>query len=393
METILNPFAPVTPPPENQPLAQKPVPLQPLSNAPLHPSFHRMGYGFDVPLPPAFGLEARDPTTREEQRLNQSRKRERQEDEHPKREPRLMQPPLPPTHTPPTMESEKSQPRSDTPPLPQPKSDTQTQAQTSTRGSPPSHMDPGEFAMATRIAAFYQQRCHAIASYQQQRCQAWANSYRQRCHETTQAATLVVAWYVRDRIRRRRRRQKGQFRRGLRERRAAPRVGRGEVVRRWAMGVPSDAHPADSVAMDRVADKDEEKFSMGGEAPSDRESKLLEMADGLIKSQYRSIEVPLMGVLSFDESESDNESEGDLFEFCARCKGRSSEVEVLGDSPGQGDVAGVDDDDYEDYEEEEDLYDDEDMDDDEEVEFVSEVVHGGGTGKNSPDTEEALPLL
>lgn len=159
------------------------------------------------------------------------------------------------------------------------------------------------------------------------------------------------------------------------------------------MGVPSDAHPADSVVMDRVADKDEERFSMGGEAPSDRESKLLEVADGLIKSQYRSIEVPLMGVLSFDESESESEGEDDLAELCARCKGRSSEVEVFGDPPGQEDVAGVDDDDYEDYEEEEEELYDEDMDDDDEAEFTSEVVHGGGTGKNSPDTEEALPLL
>lgn len=391
METILNPFAPVTPPPENQSFAQKPMPLQPASHTPLHPLFHRMGWGFDMPLHPAADLEARDPTAREEQRLNQSRKREREEDEHPKREPRMMQPPPPPTHTPPTTESEKSQPRSDTPSQPQSESQTQTQTQTQARGFPPSHMDPGEFAMATRIAAFYQQRCHAIASYQQQRCQAWANSYRQRCHETTQAATLVVAWYVRDRIRRRRRRQKGRFKRGLRERRVAPRVGRGEVVRRWAMGVPSDAHPADSVTMDRVADKDEEKFSMGGEAPSDRESKLLEMADGLIKNQYRSIEVPLMGVLSFDESES--ESEDDFADLCTRCKVESSEMEVMGDPPEQEDVAGVDDDDYEDYEEEELYEDDEDMDDSDEVELVSEVVHGGGTGKNSPDTEEALPLL
>lgn len=390
METMLNPFAPVTPPPENQSLAQKPVPLQPPSHTPVHPLFDRMGWGFDLPLPTAASFEARDPTTREEERLSQAQKRARKErDEDPKREPRTMQPPPPPTHSPPTTESETSQPRADTPPEPQ--SQSQSQAQTQARGFPPSHMDPGEFAMATRIASFYQQRCHAIASYQQQRCQAWANSYRQRCHETTQAATLVVAWYVRDRIRRRRRRQKGRFRRGLRERRAAPRVGRGEVVRRWAMGVPSDAHPSESIAMDRVADKEEEKFSMGGEAPSDRESKLLEMADGLIKSQYRSIEVPLMGVLSFDESESESDEE-DFAEFCARCKGRSSEMEILGDPPGQGGVAGMDDDDYDDYEEEE-LYEDEDMDDADEEELVSEVVHGGGTGQNSPDTEEALPLL
>src|SRR5690606_35283807 len=102
--------------------------------------------------------------------------------------------------------------------LPQPP--THTQAQPSSMGDFP--MDPKDMVMATRIAALYQQRCQAITNYQQQRCQAWANTYRQKCHETMQAAMLVVAWYVRDRIRRRRRKQKDKFRRGLRERRTQP---------------------------------------------------------------------------------------------------------------------------------------------------------------------------
>lgn len=251
-------------------------------------------------------------------------------------------------------------------------------------------MDPKDFAMATRIAAFYQQRCHAIASHQQQRCQAWADTYRKKCQETMQAAMLVVAWYVRDRIRRRRRRQKDRFRRGLRERRARPvGVRKDEAVRRWMVQVPRDPLPPNSLVMDKAVDKEEEEFSMDVEAPPDKDAKLYEMAEGMIKSQYRKIEVPLMGVLSFDDSES--ESEEDNEGLCTRCMGRSSEVEVMGDPPEVGCEEGGEDDDYEDYEEDEELYEDEYMDAHDE-ELGSELVHGGGTGQHSQDTEAVLPL-
>ena len=257
-------------------------------------------------------------------------------------------------------------------------------------------MDPKEMVMATRIAAFYQQRCQAITNYQQQRCQAWANTYRQKCHETMQAAMLVVAWYVRDRIRRRRRKQKDKFRRGLRERRTQPRpVPKGERVRRWVAQVPEDPPPPDTIPMDRVMDKDEASFSIDAEIPPDRDTKLFEMADNLIKSQYRNIEVPLMGVLSFDESESESET-GSINE-CPRCSDRS-EIEVLGDPPEPVDAYEPEEGGGEDYEvgydeDDEDLYEDEDMEEvDEEEEMVSELVHGGGTGKESRDNEESLML-
>src|SRR5690606_5484503 len=107
---------------------------------------------------------------------------------------------------------------------------------------------------------------------------------------------LVVAWYVRDRIKRRRRRQQGRFRRRLREKRAGPRpVAKGQAVRDWLRQVPHDVFPPNSVSMDKTADMEEEGFSMDAEARPDKDSKLLEMADGLIRSQYQNIEVPLMG--------------------------------------------------------------------------------------------------
>lgn len=243
--------------------------------------------------------------------------------------------------------------------------------------------------MAARIASFYQQRLHTIATYQQQRCQAWANAYRKKCQDTMQAAMLVVAWYVRDRIKRRRRRQKDRFRRGLRERRARARPrAKGEAVREWVRQVPHDAFPPDSVPMDKVTDKEEERFSMDADVPPDKDTKLLEMADGLIKNQSRNIEVPLLGFLSFDESDSDSETSA---EFCGRCNGKSSEMEVAGDIHEQEHDGGDEDDIYECYEEEE-LSEDEDMEGDEE-ELGSELVHGGGTGQNSQDTGEPLPLF
>ena len=94
-----------------------------------------------------------------------------------------------------------------------------------------------------------------------------------------------------------------------------------------------------------------------------------------------------MGVLSFDESDSESEASAGL---CEGCNGKSSEMEVVGDLYEQEHYEGGEDDDYEDYEEE--LYEDEDMEEDD-VEIGSKLVHGGGTGQHSQETEEALPLL
>ncbi len=177
--------------------------------------------------------------------------------------------------------------------------------------------------MASRIASYYQQRCQAIANFQQQRCQAWANMHRQKYQEMMQAAMLVVAWYIRDRISRRRKRQRRTFRRGLKQKArndGRNRISKGESVRRWVMDVPlglSSPPPAPNVDVD-MRDEEEKIF---GKAPvreatpekEDKDAHLFNVADNLIKSQLTRIDVPLLGALSFDESDdSDSDSEDDM---------------------------------------------------------------------------------
>lgn len=208
---------------------------------------------------------------------------------------------------------------------------TETAATTATAASvtappdgPLSASDPRYLAMASRIAAYYHQRCQAVANFQQQRCQAWANMQRQKSQEMTQAAMLVVAWYIRDRIQRRRRREKRQFKRGLASK--APngvtkagktpttggRVTKGEAVRKWVLQIPEGTaalSPNTPSARDRPADPDEVSFDIDRDTVSDKDMRLYNVADNLIKSQLARIDVPMMGALSFDASETESESE------------------------------------------------------------------------------------
>ncbi|KAL1900606.1 hypothetical protein Sste5346_002329 [Sporothrix stenoceras] len=213
---------------------------------------------------------------------------------------------------------------------------TETKATTASaapsEGGPLSASDPRYLAMASRIAAYYHQRCQAVANFQQQRCQAWANMQRQKSQEMTQAAMLVVAWYIRDRIQRRRRREKRQFRRGLAAKAAGNnngvvkggkgvrragsggpvRVTKGEAVRKWVLQVPEGStalSPNTPGARDRPADPDEVSFDIDRDTVSDKDMRLYNVADNLIKSQLARIDVPMMGALSFDASESESDSE------------------------------------------------------------------------------------
>ncbi|KAM0332335.1 hypothetical protein ACHAQA_002612 [Verticillium albo-atrum] len=172
-------------------------------------------------------------------------------------------------------------------------------------------MDPRYVDMVSRIAAYYQQRCQAISNAQQQRCQAWANMHRQKCQDTMQAAMLVVAWYIRDRIQRRRRRQKRSFRAGLRAQESRSRVTKGERVRRWVTQVPENVVAPQVRSREDLADEQEVSFSMDHEAPPDQDTKLFETADRLIKSQYRRMDVPMLGLLSFEMSDSESDGEED----------------------------------------------------------------------------------
>ncbi|KUI66778.1 hypothetical protein VM1G_01648 [Cytospora mali] len=182
-------------------------------------------------------------------------------------------------------------------------------------GEPAAAVDPKYVQMVSRMAAYYQQRCQAILNFQQQRCQAWATSHRQKCQEMMQAAMLVVAWYIRDRIGRRRRRQKRSFRRGLREKGSAAvlrRVPKGEVVRKWVMDIPDAAlSPNNGIRDEGSLDKEEAAFDVEKEAPLDKDSQLFAVADQMIKSQMAKIDIPLLGALNMDESDSESESDDD----------------------------------------------------------------------------------
>lgn len=125
---------------------------------------------------------------------------------------------------------------------------------------------------------------------------------------------LVVAWYIRDRIKRRRRRQRRSFKRGLKQNaRLGPRskITKGETVRRWVMDVTASPK-AENNDEKRFLDKEEETFEMDKEDPPvDKDTQLFNVADGMIKSQMGRIDVPLLGVLSFDESDDESESESE----------------------------------------------------------------------------------
>ncbi|EEU46002.1 uncharacterized protein NECHADRAFT_100075 [Fusarium vanettenii 77-13-4] len=334
MMSSVNPFTPVTPPPESHAFPKPPI------QRPYQNNLKRKA-SMQEPFSGLAGLNG----------LNS---------------PSMMAPPPAPTSQPkmsssPNLSSGGSPGPSDpkdSPPLP------------NVAGA---NLDPKYLAMVSRIAAYYQQRCQAVANYQQQRCQAWANMHRQRCQDMMQASMLVVAWYVRDRIQRRRRREKRRFRSGLRRRTNQNKIARTEVVRRWVKQIPEEPEsPNNPVTVD-LADRAEAEFSMDRDPQPDKDAKLFEMADNLIKSQYKKIEVPIMGVLNFDDS--DNDSESDLDE-----PEQFDEMEEDEEGEGEDEYYEVEDDD---------LYDDED-----DIEFTgdggSEVVHHGtGSGSRNNDLSES----
>ncbi|KAJ4396982.1 hypothetical protein N0V93_001206 [Gnomoniopsis smithogilvyi] len=229
--------------------------------------------------------------------------------------------------------------------------------------------DPKYVQMVSRMAAYYQQRCQAILNYQQQRCQTWATSHRQKCQESMQAAMLVVAWYIRDRIGRRRRRNKRSFRRGLREKNHAARSrrgrpGKGEAVRKWVMDIPEAAlSPNNGMRDDAGLDKEEREFDVEKEVVPDKDTHLFTVADQMIKSQLAKIDVPLLGALNLEASDSESESEDERYY----------------DEPEDYDMEEDDDEDEEEY--------DDDMDYEEESEeYVGDIVSKealDGTGKGS----------
>lgn len=211
-------------------------------------------------------------------------------------------------------------------------------------GDHPAFADPKYVQMVSRMAAFYQQRCQAILNYQQQRCQTWATGHRQKCQEMMQSAMLVVAWYIRDRIGRRRRKSKRAFRRGLREKNTAAamrRVPKGETVRKWVMDIPDAAlSPNNGMRDDAKLDVEEREFDIEKEVTPDKDSQLFSVADQMIKSQLAKIDIPLLGALNLDDSDSETDDDDDLGRF--RYAPEDYEIEDDGEDDGDYDDDDID---------------------------------------------------
>lgn len=161
---------------------------------------------------------------------------------------------------------------------------------------------------------------------------------------------LVVAWYIRDRIGRRRRKSKRAFRRGLREKNTAAamrRVPKGEGVRKWVMDIPDAAlSPDNGIRDDAKLDVEEREFDVDKEATPDKDSHLFSVADQMIKSQLAKIDIPLLGALNLDDSDSDTDDDEDMRRF----RYAPEDYELEEDGEDDGDYDDDDDDDDIDYE-------------------------------------------
>lgn len=122
-------------------------------------------------------------------------------------------------------------------------------------------------------------------------------------------------------------------------------------MRRWVLDVPSDVMSQSEDRLEKLVDQEEADFTMDKESSPDPDSKLLSIADGLIRSQLAEVNVPLMGVLNFDESDSEEEED-------------EEEEEEEDDDEEDDDEEDDDEDDDDDEEEEEDDDDEEDEEDD-----------------------------
>jgi hypothetical protein len=183
---------------------------------------------------------------------------------------------------------------------------------------------------------------------------------------------LVVAWYVRDRVKRRRRREKRKFRKGLSKKYTKSRVTRGETVRRWVLDVPSDVMSQSEDRLERLVDQEEAEFTLDKEVPPDQDAKLFNIADGLIRNQLAQVNVPLMGVLNFDESDSESEEE------------EEEEEEDEEDEEDEGDE--VEGDDFDEDMQDDDLYEDDEIQEGHESSQYVHVSSGKGTGRRTQST-------
>lgn len=130
------------------------------------------------------------------------------------------------------------------------------------------------------------------------------------------------------------------------------------------MDIPEAAlSPNNGMRDDAGLDKEEREFDVEKEVVPDKDTHLFTVADQMIKSQLAKIDVPLLGALNLEASDSESESEDERYY----------------DEPEDYDMEEDDDEDEEEY--------DDDMDYEEESEeYVGDIVSKealDGTGKGS----------
>lgn len=139
------------------------------------------------------------------------------------------------------------------------------------------------------------------------------------------------------------------------------------------MDIPEAAlSPNNGMRDDAGLDKEEREFDVEKEVVPDKDTHLFTVADQMIKSQLAKIDVPLLGALNLEASDSESESDDEDERYYYEPEDYEMEDEDEDDED--------DDDDYEeDYEDDLDL-------DEESEEYVEDVISKealDGTGKGS----------
>lgn len=147
-------------------------------------------------------------------------------------------------------------------------------------------------------------------------------------------------------------------------------------VKRWVLRVAEERAAVDGGKQDNddeegqekvplVVDAEERAFDVDKETVADKDGQLFTVADQMIKSQLAKIDVPLLGALNLDESESEEESDSEA-----------------GDRPYYYEPEDYDMDDEEDEDEYDDEYDDDEQEEEEEELEYEGAVDGSSKRKD-----------
>ncbi|KAL2161497.1 hypothetical protein VTH06DRAFT_8059 [Thermothelomyces fergusii] len=137
------------------------------------------------------------------------------------------------------------------------------------------------------------------------------------------------------------------------------------------------------------ADREEAEFDIDRDVPADKDAQLLETTKNIINSQLARLDVPLLGTVSFDDSESETEDEDFMdyedHDFGVGDLGRNEEAM-------EEEEEEDDDEEEEDEDDEDDEYSEDDDDEDytEDCEEEDEGIHGdrGEDGEGNDEDKE-----